>query len=436
MDHNLKSNAGTDLPANWRFNWLSIIAGQFASNLTSMIVMYALMWYIMDEFNSASYMTYFALFGMLPQAVFSLFVGPLIDRYNKKILLIIPDLVVALAAVVLSIVGNTKGEFPIIWIFGIIFIRSLASTFQGPTLAAVIPTQVPDDEINRANGMRGLVMSSTMIIAPAISILLYQVISLRLIILLDVIGAIVASLTIYFAHIPKITSNDNDQKFNFVGDFKEGLRAITSQKGIWYFTIFNALIWMSTSAGSSLYPLLTKQHFHGTLGHASIVESAWSAGAVIGSLIFASVKHWKNRMIPIGIAAFAISFLMLAGGALPGNMTGFWIFAAVNFLASIMYPAMTDLFYAMTHERFKADQLGRVFSVINAFVSFAGVLGLLFFGPLADKIGTANLFFWSGIASLVIVLVAASFKSIRDLDKGEHKHYDNDEMMSGMHHHH
>lgn len=421
MNKKLKSNAGTVLPDNWRFNWHSIILGQFASSLTSMVVMYSLMWYITDIYNSTRFMAFFSIFGLLPQAVFSLFIGPLIDRYNKKVLLIVPDLIVALAAIVLSTVGNAMGKFPITWILGVIFIRSLASTFQGPTLAAVIPTQVPDDEINRANGMRGLVMSSTMIIAPAISILMYQNMSLHLIILFDVIGALIASTTIFFARIPKVSLKTISQKFNFVSDFKEGLGALISQKGIWYFTIFNALLWMATSAGSSMYPFLTIQYFHGSLSDASIVEMAWSLGAVIGSVIFATVKHWKNRMVPIGIAAIFVSVLMLAGGALPGNQIGFWIFAVMNLLASIMYPAMTDLFYAMTQERFSADKLGRVFSVISALVSFAGVIGLLLFGFLPEIFGIAPLFFWSGVASLIIVLTAAGFKSIRNLDKDKPK---------------
>lgn len=438
MEENLKSSAGTVLPANWRLNWFTIIIGQFASNLTSMIVMYSLMWYITDQYMSARYMSLFALFGILPQAIFSLFIGPLIDRYNKKFLLIVPDIVVALAAIVLSIVGNSLGEFPIVWILIVIFIRSLASTFQGPTLASVIPTQVPNQEINRANGMRGLVMNSTMIIAPAISIVMYQYMSLHLIILFDVIGAAIASLTIFFAQIPKINNQTDSKNISFVSDFKEGLYSIRSQKGIWYFTIFNALIWMATSAGSSLYPLLTTQHFNSDLGHASIVESAWSIGAVIGSLIFASVKHWKNRMIPIGIAAVAVSALMFAGGILPGNMFGFWFFVVINLLASIMYPAMTDLFYAITQEQFKIDQLGRVFSVTSAFTSLASVLGLLLFGPLADLIGISQLFFWSGLVALLITFIAMTIKPIRNLDAKDHPDDDNHQMVGGNidHHHH
>lgn len=112
-----------------------------------MIVQYAIIWYLTKETGSATILSIATILGMLPMALLSPFVGPLVDRWNKKALLIVPDVVAAIFAIILSVSGGVFHVFPIWLIFVSLLMRSIAQTFQMPTIQSVMPTMVPDKEL-------------------------------------------------------------------------------------------------------------------------------------------------------------------------------------------------------------------------------------------------------------------------------------------------
>ncbi|MEO1771838.1 MFS transporter, DHA3 family, macrolide efflux protein [Enterococcus sp. 665A] len=140
------------------------------------------------------------------------FVGPYVDRINKKILLIVPDLIAALFAVILSITGILTDAFPFWLIFVSLFIRAVTQTFQMPTVQSIIPTIAPTEELTRVNGQLGMVQSANRIIAPAIGAFLFAAMPLHLLLLIDVLGAFLGLILLLFvpflelAAIPKTMS--------------------------------------------------------------------------------------------------------------------------------------------------------------------------------------------------------------------------------------
>lgn len=96
------------LPRNWQKNFYIFLTGQFLSGITSMIVQYSIIWYLTMQTKSATILSIATILGMLPMVLLSPFIGGLIDRTNKKALLIITDAVVAFFAVILSIAGSFK----------------------------------------------------------------------------------------------------------------------------------------------------------------------------------------------------------------------------------------------------------------------------------------------------------------------------------------
>lgn len=71
-------------PTTWRFNFYRMWTGQFLSGITSAIVQYALLWYLTVETKSATMISLATIIGFLPGIFISPFVGPIIDRHNKK----------------------------------------------------------------------------------------------------------------------------------------------------------------------------------------------------------------------------------------------------------------------------------------------------------------------------------------------------------------
>ncbi len=69
---------------HWRRNIYLFLVSQFLTGITSMIVQYAIIWYLTKKTGSATVLSIATILGMLPMVILSPFVGPMVDRWNKK----------------------------------------------------------------------------------------------------------------------------------------------------------------------------------------------------------------------------------------------------------------------------------------------------------------------------------------------------------------
>ncbi|WP_083318281.1 MFS transporter [Floricoccus tropicus] len=152
---------------SWKRNFYILFTGQQLSTFTSMIVQYSLIWYLTDKSKSPTILAISTIMAFLPGIFISPFIGPLIDKINKKILLIASDWIVAFSAIILALIGQ-GGNLPFWMICLALFIRSLAGTVQTPTTQSIIPTLVPEDFVPKVGGLNGAFNSASMLVTPAI----------------------------------------------------------------------------------------------------------------------------------------------------------------------------------------------------------------------------------------------------------------------------
>ena len=339
---------------HWRRNIYLFLVSQFLTGITSMIVQYAIIWYLTKQTGSATILSVATILGMLPMALLSPFVGPLVDRWNKKGLLIVPDVVAAMFAIVLSVSGGVFHVFPIWLIFVSLLMRSIAQTFQMPTIQSVIPTMVPDEELTKINGQLGMVQSANMIIAPALGAFLFAIIPLQFLILLDVLGAILGISILIWVQIPN--NEKIDAALHMLHNTKLGLLDLMKNRGLWYITITGAVFTLLYMPAASMYPLMTMKYFQGTVGQAGFIEALYSAGMLVGGAIIGIWGNWRDRMKPVIIAFFLIGIPTGLSGLLPGNQSGFWWFAILNVIEGIATPFFNTLLMAMIQQSYPSKQ--------------------------------------------------------------------------------
>ncbi len=388
-----------DLLSNWRKNFAIFLSGQFFSGITSMTVQYAIIWYLTKETGSATVLSFATLLGMIPMIVLSPFAGPLIDRWNKKVLLIVTDFIVAAFALILSLVGGMENTFPLWLVFVSLFVRSVGQTFQSPTIQSIVPTIVPTESITRVNGQLGMVNSANYIIAPALGAFLYAAVPLQYLILLDVFGAIVGSGLLLLVKIPH--QRTTREKVHFFKDAKFGVTQLKSRKGLWQLMMIGMLFSILYMPAASLYPLMTMSYFKGTVGNAGLIEVVYAGGMLLGGAVIGVFGKWKNRMTPIFVSYVVIGVMTGASGFLPGNHRGFIWFVIFNSLAGLATPFFNTLLMAMIQQSYPPEYLGRVLGILNSLMSITGPVGLIFAGPLADKIGVETLFIIAGAGTLL-----------------------------------
>lgn len=410
----MKNNVSSSLPNNWRRNLYIFLSGQFLSGITSMVVQYSIIWYLTKVTGSATILSFATLLGMIPMVVLSPFVGPIVDRRNKKFLLIITDIIVALFALILSISGTISPEFPLWLVFVSLFVRAVAQTFQMPIIQSILPTMVPEEELTKVNGQLGMVQSANYIIAPALGAFLFSIIPMNILILFDVLGAILGVGLLFFVTIPHIVTEG--EKIHILADSKFGLQKLTANKGLWYITLIGSFFMLIFMPAASLYPLMTMDYFHGTVGQAGLIEVVYSVGMLLGGAVIGMFGNWKNRMMPILVSYVVIGVSTGFSGVLPGNKTGFIWFVVLNAIAGFATPYFNTLLMAMIQQSYEPKYLGRVLGVFNSLMSLTGPVGLIFAGPLADSIGVEKMFVIAGIGTVFCGIITLLIPRTRDYD--------------------
>ena len=175
----------------WKQKFFTIYAGQAVSLITSAILQMAIIFYITEKTGSAMVLSIASLIGFLPYAVLGPTIGVLVDRYNRKAIMIIADLIIAIVGAVLAFIALYI-EIPIWMIMVVLFIRSVGTAFHSPALSAVTPLIVPESQLTKCAGYSQSLQSISYIISPAAAAFLYSIWELNMIIGIDIFGAIVA----------------------------------------------------------------------------------------------------------------------------------------------------------------------------------------------------------------------------------------------------
>lgn len=174
----------------WIRRVVLLLTGQAFSLLGSNIVQYAIWWWIVLQTKTGSAMLLATLFGVVPQAIVSICGGSWADRHSRKLLIMLPDMVIAVVTVVLSL-SFAMGWASLTMIFVVLFIRSAGGGVQTPAVQSFIPDVVPSGKLLRVNSIYGVINSANMIVAPAVAAVLINTVPLWSILLVDVTTAII-----------------------------------------------------------------------------------------------------------------------------------------------------------------------------------------------------------------------------------------------------
>lgn len=396
----------------WKQKFFTIWAGQAISLISSAILQMAIIFYITEKTGSAMVLSIASFIGFMPYAILGPVIGVLVDRYNRKMIMILADLIIAAAGGVLAIAAIYI-ELPIWLIMVVLFIRSVGTAFHSPALSAITPLIVPEDKLTKCAGYSQSIQSIGYIVSPAIAALLYSTWKLSGIISIDIIGAIIASLTVAVINIPKLEYTQKNIKSNFIKEMKDGFTTLRENKGLFTLLLIGTLYTLVYMPINALFPLISMNHFGGTPMHISISEIGFAVGMMGGGFILGLIKI-KKRTILMTLSILIMGFSVAISGILPTS--GFIIFVICCFIMGFSVPFYSGIQTALFQEKVKPEYLGRVFSLTGSIMSFAIPIGLIISGLFADKIGVNRWFLISGIFIMGISALYPLFPSIKKLD--------------------
>lgn len=398
---------------NWKKTFYTIWVGQAFSQLSSSILQFAIVWYLTDQTKSGIVLSLAMLAGYLPQGLLGPFIGVYIDRFHRKMIMAVSDLVIAGVSLILAFVA-TMGELPILLILAVLLIRAIGTAFHTPTLQAVTPQLVPKEELTKCAGYTQSLQSVSQILSPALAAVLYNAWDLSAIIFLDVIGALIAVAFLWVCKIPKHQGIGNTEKVHVVKEAMEGWRILCARRGMLAFVLVGALYTIAMMPVSALFPLMSMGRFGGTSTHASVTEVIFSLGFLAGSLILGKWGGTKNKIYTIVLSYAMMAVSLFGSGLLPAN--GFVPFCFFAWLMGVSGPFYWGMYTPLLQEKFEERYMGRIMSITSSIRLIAGPLALMVSGVFADYYGEENWFLVAGVIVTIAGLCCLLIPSIRKVD--------------------
>ncbi|MBN1791711.1 MAG: MFS transporter [Bacteroidales bacterium] len=388
--------------SNWKRTFITIWTGQLISTLSSAIVGFAVIFWLSIETGSAEVLAFATIAALLPQMVLGLFTGVFIDRWSRKKTMILADVFIALCTLGIAVMFYT-GDARVTYVYILLAFRSAGAAFHIPAMQASVPLLAPEDQLMRIAGINNIIQSVSNIAGPAIAAILINLLDMTWVLLIDVVGAIIACVSLLMVHIPNPIKKDAVQP-NMLREIMEGLKEIYKKPGLLWMFILSVLATFFIMPIAVLFPLMTLHHFSGNAYHMSVIEIAWGIGMLLGGAIMGISRLRSYKIILINLMYFILGMTFVFSGILPAS--GFIFFAAITIFGGISMAIYSGAFTVVLQTLVEPSALGRVFSMYGSITLLPSMIGLLATGFIADSIGITNAFIISGIAIALLGLGA------------------------------
>jgi MFS family permease len=358
--------------------------GQIVSLLGTAMSQFGLTLWAYEVTGKATPLALVGFFFLVPIVALGPFVGVLVDRSNRRLMMMLSDLAAAFITVIvltLYATGNLQ-------IWHLYVTATISGTFQGfqwPAYSAAITLMLPKEQYARANGMLEMAGNASYVFAPLLAGALIGPLGLAGILIIDLVSAVVAVGTLLFVHIPQPprTEAGREGAGSFLKETAYGFRYILARPSLLGLqTVFMVGNFFNNLAFGVLAPMILSRTGSNELIFGS-VQSAGAIGGVVGSLAMSAWGGPKRRVHGVLLGWFCSGFLgqmvLGLGQALP-------IWAVGMFLLAFFSPFINGSNQAIWQAKVAPDVQGRVFATRATIAWLVMPLGQLLAGPLADHV--------------------------------------------------
>lgn len=355
---------------------------QSLSQLGSAITSFALTLWLYEKTGSALSTASLQICTYAPYVLMSIFAGAISDKFDKKRIMLICDLLAALSTVAVFVLYKT--DLLSIWhLYLVNAISGLMNTVQQPASEVAYTMIIPKEYYQKTGGLQSLSRSLITIGNPVIASAVYGFAGLDAAIAVDLCTFVIAFVSLaFFVKIPKISSEE--EKYESVLSLaKEGLKYLKENPMILYVILFMAGVNFVASAFDAVLPAYVLPNPRGGNFILGIVTSCSGIAMVAGSIIATFMPKPKDRvkviylsmLFSLGTENFLLAFSRLPLLWCIGQILG-WIFV----------PVMSTNQNVIMKNTIPAKLQGRVYACRNTLQFFTIPIGLVFGGLMVDEV--------------------------------------------------
>lgn len=392
-----------------------IWTGQVFSLLGSQLVQFALVWHLTRTTGSATVLAFAMMMAILPQVLISPLAGALVDRWNRRVVMIVADGSIALVTLLLAVLFAT-GAAQIWHIYAVMFIRATGGAFHWPAMQASTTLMVPEKHLSRIAGLNQMLWGAANIIAPPLGALLIGLLPMYGVIGIDVGTALIGIVPLFFIAIPQPARQaaPEGSQTSLLADLGEGFALVRGWPGLLAVLIMAMVINLLVGPAVSLLPLLVTNHFGGGVLELAWFQSAQGIGMVAGGLALGVWGGFKRRMVTAGLGLLFMGLGFGVVGVVPPQAMGLAIGAL--FLAGLMSPIVNGSFMAIIQVIVPPEMQGRVITLVMAGTAAMMPLGLAVAGPVADALGVPFWFVIGGVATALMGVAGFAIPAVLHLE--------------------
>lgn len=415
--------------------------GQLISIIGTAMTKFGLMLWAYETVGKASTVALLGFFNYLPYILLSPISGVIVDRFNRKKIMILADLGAGLMTIVMLILLVT-GNLRIWHMYLSEAIASICESFQIPAYSSSITLLIPKDKYSKASGMRSFTGWASQILAPIFGGFLILQIGLKGVMLIDIATFLIAIYLLIIVVIPNPDFKEikGKVKSHVYKDVLEGFNYLKERKGLFKLMLMYVGINFLSALTyfAILSPMILSRSGNNKMVLATVL-AALGIGGVVGSLIVSFWRGPKKAVFTISLSG-ALGFLL--GDILIAVSSNVFTWSISAFLSSLFIPFLVGAHTMIWQSKVEPSVQGRVFSIRDTLQMACMPVGFILGGFLADNIfepamaiggrlnstfgwlvgigngsGMALMFIMTGTLGTLICLGGYASRDVRNIEK-------------------
>lgn len=364
-------------PAGLR-DFLLIWFGQLISGVGSRLTSFALGVWVYQSTGSTTKFAMVFVAMAIPALVLSPFAGALVDRWDRRRVMMACELVSAGVIGALALLGaNGLLTMPLIYLG--VGLSAVTNTFLQPAYAASVPLLADRDQLVRLNGLIQTGQGVSLVGGPALAGVLMKFTGLGGVLAADAASFVVGAACIALARIPRPRRDDAEAQ-DLLREARDGWRYIAERKGLLgLLAVGTADSFLFAIASVAITPLVLAavNQDQGLLG---LQMSLACSGLLVGGVMITVWGGPRRKVDGLLGFSFLSGLALFAHGFAPS----FLLYVVAGFVMFLGMPPAQSAAYALWQTKVPSQLLGRCMAIVRMSSEAALPLGYLLAGPLAE----------------------------------------------------
>lgn len=387
-------------------NLALLLGGQFVSQIGDKFYALALAFWVLQTTGSPARMGVVLFCSMVPSIVLGFFIGGFIDKYDRKTILVVSDVVRGLAILAVVAVYYT-GSLSLAAIAAAQILLSIASAFFNPTVLSVVPQIVPGEKLVKANSTSQFLSGAANIIGPILGGLAVSFFGYAFVFVFNALSFFISALCEGLMAVPPVPKSPVE-KLHMHEKIAQGYSYIFSQGKIVVLLGVVAVVHFFVGSVQVIMPVLAKALAGNGAQNLGYIETAFGFGAVAAALLLRALKLRGREGLGMFGGIAGLGLVMTAVGVLISlGMLSVLPFLPAFFLLSGAVIIVSTSYTVLLQSTVDNAMAGRVFGIIGSVGNFTLPVSILVFGYLLNTLSTGAITLFCGAVILLICAALA-----------------------------